>query len=69
MFSESNTRWIVEVKKDKAKDFEKIMKTSFVKIGEVKGKSLVVSDNKKIIDLKVDAIRDSWSNAIWDVMG
>ena len=73
LFSESNTRWIVEVKKDKKKQFEDVLKknkTPFVKIGEVKGNKLTIKDNKKkIIDLKVDILRDHWSRPIWDKMG
>jgi len=73
LFSESNTRWIVEVKKDKKKQFEDFLKknkTPFIKIGEVKGNKLTIRDNnKKIVDLKVDILRDCWSRAIWDIMG
>jgi len=73
LFSESNTRWIVEVKKTYKKDFEKLLKTRktpFVYLGEVKNNVLVVKDNKKkIIDLKVDILRDHWSKTIWDFMG
>jgi phosphoribosylformylglycinamidine synthase len=69
LFSESNTRWIVEIKKDKAKDFEKFIKSYFTRIGEVKGNKLIIKDNNKIVDLKVDILRESWNKPIWDVMG
>ena len=72
LFSESNTRWIVEVKKDKKKQFEEVFKkhkTPFVKIGEVKGNNLIIKDNSKIVDLKVDGLRQCWSKPIWDIMG
>ena len=73
LFSESNTRWVVEVKKTCRKDFEKLLKTrktSFVYLGEVKNNILVIKDNKKkIIDLNVDILRDQWSKTIWDFMG
>ena len=73
LFSESNTRWIVEVKKDKKNDFEKILKkhkTPFVKIGQTKGDKLIIKDNgKTIVDLKVKELRDIWKNAIWKIMG
>lgn len=73
LFSETNTRWITEVKKTYKKDFEKLLatrKTPFVYLGKVKDKSLVIRDNrKKIIDLKVDILRDQWSKTIWDFMG
>lgn len=73
LFSESNTRWIVEVKKEKQKDFEKLLEkknTPFVQIGETKGKKLVIKDNKEtFVDVNVSVLRDCWKNAIWDIMG
>ncbi len=73
IFSESNTRWIVEVKKEKQKDFEKLLKNKkifYVCIGEVKEKNLVIKDNKKIvINLDVKTLYNSWSKPIWNLMG
>ena len=73
IFSESNTRWVVEVKKEKQKEFEQILKNKkifFLCIGEVKGKNLVIKNNKKIvIDLNVKTLRKCWNNPIWDIMG
>jgi phosphoribosylformylglycinamidine synthase len=73
IFSESNDRWIIEVKKEKEKEFIEVLKkenTPFVKIGKVKGKNLIIKDNqKKLIDIKVKDIRDIWKHTIWDVMG
>jgi phosphoribosylformylglycinamidine synthase II len=73
IFSESNTRWIVEVKKDKQKEFEKVLKNKkvfFVCIGKVNGKKLVLKDNKKIvIELDINTLGYCWKNPIWDIMG
>jgi len=73
LFSESNTRWIVEVKKEQIKEFEKTLsslKTPFVKIGQTKKDKLIINDkNCKIIDQKIAVLRDIWKNAIWNVMG
>jgi phosphoribosylformylglycinamidine synthase len=73
LFSESNTRWIIEVKKDKQKEFEKLLKqknTSFEKIGETKGKKLIIMDGKKeAINLEIKILCDYWKNAIWNIMG
>jgi len=73
IFSESNTRWIVEVKKEKQKDFEKLLKNKkmfFVCIGEVKAKNLVIKDNKKnVINLDINTLYKYWSKPIWDIMG
>jgi phosphoribosylformylglycinamidine synthase II len=73
LFSESNTRWIVEIKKDKQTEFEKQLKkdhTTFILLGKNKGKHLVILDNKKtVIDLDVDELRECWSKPIWSFMG
>jgi phosphoribosylformylglycinamidine synthase len=72
LFSESNTRWIIEVKKEKQKDFEKLLKqknTPFVKIGETKGKKIIIKDGKEAINLDIKILRDIWKNAIWNIMG
>jgi len=47
LFSESNTRWIIEVKKEKIKEFEELLKkntTPFVQIGKVQGDALKIRD-------------------------
>ena len=73
LFSESNTRWIVEVKKDKQIEFEKLLKkehVTFTLLGKTKGKHLVIQDNKKtVIDLGVDVLRECWRKPIWNFMG
>ncbi len=73
LFSESNTRWIVEVKKEKQNDFEKTLKKEdapFIKIGKTNGKQLIINNGKNtLINLDIANIRDIWKNAIWDIMG
>ncbi|MGF3555042.1 MAG: phosphoribosylformylglycinamidine synthase subunit PurL [Thermoplasmatota archaeon] len=73
LFSESNTRWIVEVKKEKQKDFEKLLKNKkifFVLIGAVKADNLVIKDNEKIvIDSDVKTLYECWDKPIWETMG
>lgn len=73
LFSESNTRWIIEVNKEKQNDFEKILeknKTPFVNIGDTSGKNLTIKDEgKTVVNLSVNTLRDHWKNAIWDIMG
>jgi phosphoribosylformylglycinamidine synthase len=73
VFSESNDRWIIELKKEKEVDFIKLLekeKNPYVKIGEVKYKELIINDGKnKLINLKVGELRDIWKNTIWEIMG
>jgi len=73
LFSESNTRWILEVKKQNEKDFEKILKKEdvpFFKIGVTKGSKLIVKEEENnLINLDIKSLRNIWKNAIWDIMG
>lgn len=73
IFSESNTRWIIEIKKQKEKDFENTLKkndTPFVKIGVVsKDKLVIKNQNKTIINQFVKGLRSSWKESIWNKMG
>ncbi|MDG6229142.1 MAG: phosphoribosylformylglycinamidine synthase subunit PurL [Candidatus Thermoplasmatota archaeon] len=73
LFSESNTRWVVEVKKENEKDFIHILKenkTPFVKLGETANDTIFIKDNgETIIDLKVKDARDIWRKTLWSYMG
>lgn len=63
LFSESNSRFLVEIENSKAKEFEKIMGDSISKIGEVTlDKKLVVTGlgGKEIIKEKTDDLRKAW---------
>ncbi len=73
LFSESNTRWIIEVKYEKQKEFEDLMKkhsTPFIKIGSTKSKSIIINDkNNEVANLSINDIRAQWKEPIWSLMG
>ena len=73
LFSESNTRWILEIKEDCKKDFEKTMekqKTPFINIGLTNQKKLIIKDkNDIVINLDISVLRNLWKSVIWDLMG
>ncbi|HEC88244.1 MAG TPA: phosphoribosylformylglycinamidine synthase subunit PurL [Thermoplasmata archaeon] len=73
LFSESNTRWIVEVDKTREENFKKIFDDiALYKIGEVKGKKLTIYDGdemKKYVDLDRDEIYETWNKTLWEEMG
>lgn len=73
IFSESNTRWVVEVKKEKQTQFEKQLQKDqvhFILLGKTKGDHLIFKDDEKIIvDLRVDVLRECWRKPIWEFMG
>ncbi|PKK81194.1 MAG: hypothetical protein CVT47_03710 [Thermoplasmata archaeon HGW-Thermoplasmata-2] len=71
LFAESNTRWLLEVKKGREREFKSIMAgLSLYEIGRVCGNSLRVSENgKTIIDESVEKLRDAWTKPLWNMMG
>ena len=70
-FSESPTRWVVEVEKKKARYFEKVMEPVPVKrIGEVEGDRLQLSRGASLVgDLAVEDLRSAWTQPLWTAMG
>ncbi|MDH7509143.1 MAG: phosphoribosylformylglycinamidine synthase subunit PurL [Methanomassiliicoccales archaeon] len=69
LFSESNSRWIVEVDKNREDTWKEIMGGEAIKIGTVGGKAMVVSDGSKVIDLDIDVLREHWSEPLWRLLG
>jgi phosphoribosylformylglycinamidine synthase len=73
LFSESNTRWIVEVKKHKEEAFIKELKkfeSPYIKIGKTYGKKLIINNKQKnLINISISEISKIWKNALWDIMG
>jgi phosphoribosylformylglycinamidine (FGAM) synthase-like enzyme len=73
LFSESNSRILVEVPKSKDDDFKKIMKGNvYAKIGEVtKTKSFVIYglNGHPVIEDKIDSLREAWKKPLrwWSI--
>ncbi len=68
LFSESNTRWVVEVWRDEAERFEDLMKNKhgrvrITKIGETVGEKRVsiCDGNKELVNLSLEEVREAWS--------
>ena len=71
LFSESNTRWVVEVWKEEAERFEDLIKNKhervrITKIGETIGEKKVgICDrNKELVNLSLDDVREAWSGKL-----
>jgi phosphoribosylformylglycinamidine (FGAM) synthase-like enzyme len=63
LFSESNGRWLVEVRKKDSKKFEKMVDA--VKLGSVtKAKRIVLVDGKVKVKLDLEKARDRWNSAV-----
>ncbi len=67
MFSESNSRFLVEVARGKEKKFEKIMKGDFGLVGmvsEAGGLSVRGLKGKKVIDVSSRKLREAWKGGL-----
>jgi len=69
LFSESNSRWLVELRKGKEKQLPKDRKVKVVRLGTVGGNSLRISSNKTLIDSEVDKLAESFNSTLWRLMG
>ncbi len=73
LFSETVTRWIVTVPKNKQKQFEKIISTAqspFSLIGETKGNYVCFKKNEKIIIKEnLEELYALWVNGMSSIMG
>ena len=67
LFSESPSMWLVEVKKKFEAPFKRLMqKSKITKLGTVNGEKLdIVINNKKIINVSVDELRERWTAPLW----
>ncbi|MCL2785644.1 MAG: AIR synthase-related protein, partial [Methanomassiliicoccaceae archaeon] len=65
MYSESNSRWIVEVAKEHADEFSTLLGRKAVRIGRTGGSRLTV---KNIADLAVKDMKAAWKGPIGNIM-
>ncbi len=70
LFSESNTRWLVEVKEENEEDFKSIFSVPLEKLGKTGGENLVIESNGDVlIDVEIEAIREKWKRSLEEKMG
>ena len=69
LFSETNSRFVVEVELSKAREFESLAKDDTVRIGEVGRFKMAIRDGRAAVDLKVPAMRKAWSEPLWRLLG
>ncbi len=65
LFSEANSRWIVELRKGKEKQLPKDRKAKSIRLGTVGGESLRISSNKTLVDIEVQKLADSFNQTLW----
>ncbi len=69
LFSESNTRWLVEVTAEDAGEFEKNFSFPLCRLGTVGGSRLTVNYNgREIVDVDVSDMKQIWKNSLGSKM-
>jgi len=73
LFSESQTRWVVEARAGKEQEFEGSISAHgipFFRLGTTGGKDLVIHDcGKELVNLPLDTIREAWLRTLHKKMG
>jgi phosphoribosylformylglycinamidine synthase len=69
LFSESNTRWVVEIEPAKEKQFLAALTVPVTFIGKVGGRSLKIGVEGKTVSVSLNDMRKAWSGALPKLMG
>jgi len=73
LFSESSTRWIMEIKKGKEKKAETIFRNhhmGYIKIGATGGTTLLISDGREqLISQPLESLKKQWKEPLITIMG
>ncbi len=69
LFSESPTRWLVEVKEEDEEEFEKVFSVPTEKLGVTQDKRIEIGINSEVIDVGLEKIRERWKKTLGKKMG
>ena len=67
LFCESNSRWVVEVEASMEDEWRRLCPS--IRLGEVGGGSLAVTDTREVIELTVQEMRETWASPLWRILG
>lgn len=69
LFSETNSRFVVEVDRSRAGEFESLTSGAAQYIGRVGRGKMAIRDGRGMVELKVQAMRKAWSEPLWRLLG
>jgi phosphoribosylformylglycinamidine synthase II len=69
LFSESNSRWVVEFRKGKERLLPKDAKVKVTKIGTVGGTMLTIRARRNVVDLEVPKLAEAFDSTLWRMLG
>ena len=65
LFSETNGRWVVQVKSGCENDFERRFDFA-VKIGDINDRMIFTKNGKEISNFEIEKLRKDWTSPIWE---
>ncbi len=69
LFSESNARWLIEVRKGKERQIPKDRRTKITKLGNVGGSSLTMGSGRTLVDIEVPKLEKAFGSTLWRMVG
>jgi len=69
LFSESNTRWVVELRKGREKLLPRDRNVKVARLGTVTGHTLSISARRDLVSLDVSKLAESFNNTLWRALG
>jgi phosphoribosylformylglycinamidine synthase len=70
LFSETASRFVIEVDDARRAEFESLAGEHAVQIGIVgRGRMTIRDDRRPVVDVKVPAMRKAWSEPLWRLLG
>ncbi|MFP4171218.1 MAG: phosphoribosylformylglycinamidine synthase subunit PurL [Methanomassiliicoccales archaeon] len=69
MFSESATRWVVEVDASREAEFFRSLTVPAYKIGTVGGDRLTLANHREVVSLSVEEMGETWTGTLWRLLG
>ncbi len=67
LFSESNSRWLVEVDEKREGEWREAVGGAIL-VGEVGGNHLVLSDGAELMNIELTELRKAWSEPFWRLL-
>ncbi|UCE91547.1 MAG: phosphoribosylformylglycinamidine synthase subunit PurL [Methanobacteriota archaeon] len=69
LFSESNSRWVAEVRKGRERQLPKDRRTTAVRIGTVGGDCLRLRSGRTLADVRVSSLAKAFNEPLWRSVG
>jgi phosphoribosylformylglycinamidine synthase II len=69
LFCETNTRWLVEIDRERENEWKETMQKKIFRLGEVGNDFLEIGDGNSIMNIGIDEMREAWYSPLWRILG